>query len=146
MKNEPVLRRAAPRDAAAIRILLEKSDLPVLGVDEHIDDFLVLTSGDELIGSVGLEAYGATALLRSLAVAQEWRGKGYGTRLFRGIIEAARHGGMKELVLLTMTAADFCAKHGFEVVSRDEIDGPIVESVEFRHCCPVSATCMRRRS
>src|SRR5512136_1798796 len=67
----------APRegDVNGIKALLAAVDLPATDVREHIGDFLVARTGERIVGCGGLELYGDTALLRSLAVLPEQRGR-----------------------------------------------------------------------
>src|ERR1035438_153396 len=75
------LRAALPADRDAIESLLGKAGLPVREVDTHLENFLVATRQNQLLGCAGMELYGTTALLRSLAVEPEYRGIGLGRRL-----------------------------------------------------------------
>ena len=44
--------------------------------------------------------------------------------------------------LLTMTAADFFQKIGYEVNQRDKVPESIKKTEEFKNVCPVSAACL----
>jgi len=139
----PGIRPAREDDLAAMESLLSRLSLPVAGVAEHRDRFLVLEEGGRIEGTVGLEVYGPRALLRSLGVSSDLRGRGYGKRLCRAALGLAAELKVREVVLLTETAAPFFRSHGFEEISRDQVDASVRSSVEFRSCCPASATCMR---
>ncbi len=139
------MRAARPEDLDGIARLLGSLDLPVEGVQAHLDRFLVLEIEGRIAGSVGLEVYGRRALLRSLAVAPARQGRGLGRRLCREILAQAAALGVEEVVLLTNTAEPFFAREGFERVSRDEVDEAVKASEEFRSSCPQSAACMRLR-
>ena len=97
---------------------------------------------DCIIGVVGVEMYQESGLLRSLAVHPAYREKGVGSRLTRKIESFARHNGIKTLYLLTMTAADFFSKIGYEVTKRDKIPESIAKTEEFNNICPISAVCL----
>ena len=135
---------AHPGDLNGVLTLLDESGLPRDGVAEHFGDFLVAHAADRVLGVVGLEHYGACALLRSLAVAPTHRGRGLGAALTRAIVDRARASGVESLVLLTTTAAGFFSRLGFRPIARDEADAPVRGSVEFTTVCDESATCMRR--
>jgi N-acetylglutamate synthase-like GNAT family acetyltransferase len=62
------VRFAQPEDIGAVQDLLEQSGLPTAGVEEWLSHFLVADSEGEVVGVAGLELYGASALLRSVAV------------------------------------------------------------------------------
>jgi amino-acid N-acetyltransferase len=61
------------------------------------------------------------------------------------MVEAARSLGVRELYLLTMTAAPFFVKHGFEKVERAKAPASLQGTTEFASLCPVSSVCMRKR-
>ena len=139
------IRIAEKNDLPAIQTLLESWQLPIEGIDKHLNHFFVLEEGKKILGSIGLEIYGNKALLRSLAVAPEVRGKGYGHRLCQAVLDMAVSIELEEIVLLTETARDFFERHGFRVIKRESVDQRIRNSVEFRTGCPASAVCMRLR-
>jgi amino-acid N-acetyltransferase len=89
-------------DATAVRALLVAAGLPVTDLSAaHLDDFWGCHDGMNLIGVVGLEGYGTVALLRSLAVAHAWQGRGLGSALLAHAERAARQRGIQALYLLT---------------------------------------------
>ncbi len=129
--NETVLRPAAPADLPKILELLRQAGLVVAGVPEHLHAFVVAEDGGKIVGSAGLEAYGDTALLRSVAVAPEHRGRGVGRRLVESALTEARHRRLREVVLLTETAAPFFRRLGFQEVERAALDPRFAASAEF---------------
>ncbi|MGY5865130.1 MAG: GNAT family N-acetyltransferase [Candidatus Thorarchaeota archaeon] len=96
-----------------------------------------------LIGSVGLELYEESALLRSLAVHPDFQGNGLGSRLVNSIIEVAKGRGINRLFLLTDTAEDFFKKKGFKTVSRDQVPDDMKQSIEFTTLCTSSPSMMK---
>jgi amino-acid N-acetyltransferase len=150
MKNSHVIENAKSSDYTYIVDLLRLTNLPPDGIETHLDDFLIIrhpdksTRGESLIGSVGLEIYGKSALLRSLAVLPEFQGHGLGTRLVSEIIENARVKGITRLFLLTDTAADYFKKREFIFVTRDEVPEDMKQSVEFKTLCTSSPSMMCR--
>jgi len=141
---EPVtVEEARTDDASAIEGILATVGLPGLGVREHNGNFLVARAGGRVFGCVGLELYGGTALLRSLAVLPELRGQGLGARLAGEILERARSLGASEVVLLTTTVQAMAAAMGFEAVPRESVPPAVRGSWEFRADCCGAATCMR---
>jgi N-acetylglutamate synthase-like GNAT family acetyltransferase len=87
--------------------------------------------------------YGATALLRSLAVLAEQRERGLGAGLAGEILDRARRLGASEAVLLTTTVQAMAANMGFRVVSRESVPAAVQGSWEFKADCCGTATCMR---
>ena len=136
---------AQPGDLSAIKALLERCGLPQQDLNTaHLADFLVLREVDAPIGIVGLERYGGDGLLRSLAVKERYRGQGAGEALVAALESRARQIGVETLYLLTMTAGDFFASQGYEVISRDTAPAGVQRSAEFTSLCPVNAVCMRK--
>ena len=134
------IERTNPSELSSILSLLNDVDLPVEGVKDNISNFLTLKdNGDdsnfEPWGCAGLEIYGNSALLRSLAIAPEYQGKGLGTVLTEALIQDARERGIKTLFLLTETAEDFFRHFGFRVVEREIIPKDVKTSIEFTKLC-----------
>ena len=130
---------AVPSELSSILNLLNEADLPNEGVKDHLSNFLTLKgNGDSNLepwGCAGLEIYGDSALLRSMAISPEYQGKGLGTLLTEAIIEDARKKGIGTLFLLTDTAEDFFRRFGFHTVEREIIPGNVKTSVEFTKLC-----------
>jgi amino-acid N-acetyltransferase len=93
-------------------------------------------------GVVGVELYGDVALLRSLAVAEDVRGKGCGKRLVQEAQQYAARNGVKRLYLLTTTAELFFQSLGYAKVDRDRVPQAIRATAEFSTLCSASATVM----
>ena len=89
-----------------------------------------------------MEKRGRYGLLRSTAVAPEWRGKQVAKRLVEQIIADAESQGVNALYLLTTTAERYFPNFGFEVTARDVVPQDIKATEEFREACPASATVM----
>jgi N-acetylglutamate synthase-like GNAT family acetyltransferase len=138
----PKIRAATQADLSAIEQLLVASDLPTTGVKESLAGFLVAESGKEIVGVVGLEHCGRYGLLRSTAVAPEWRGKHIAKQLVEQVIARAEAQGIHALYLLTTTAERYFPSFGFTVTPRDTVPDPIKATEEFREACPASATVM----
>jgi amino-acid N-acetyltransferase len=134
-------------DKEKVLALLNGVELPIEDLtEEKMKNFFVARdSDDRIIGVVGVELYQEWGLLRSLVVHPAFRGTGLGIRLTHKIESFARHNGIKTLYLLTMTAADFFQKTGYEVTQRDRVPESIRQTQEFKHMCPVSAVCLCKR-
>ena len=142
--NAPRLRAAAPTDLSAVEGLLTASGLPLDGVAEALDTFVVADAGSVLVGVAGLEICCDNALLRSVAVHPEWRSHGVGRALVTRVIADAEARGLRALYLLTTTAERYFPSFGFHTISRDAVPAEIRETAEFREACPASATVMCR--
>jgi amino-acid N-acetyltransferase len=136
------IRAARPTDLSAVHSLLTHADLPLDGVPSDLAHFLVAERAGEVVGAIGLEPYGAAALLRSAVVAPDERGTGVGERLVRSLLDEAKRHRMNEVVLLTTTAESWFPRFGFNKVSRDAVPDAVKQSVEFTSACPASATVM----
>ncbi|KRB87631.1 arsenic resistance N-acetyltransferase ArsN2 [Noviherbaspirillum sp. Root189] len=140
-----VLRLATTDDLAAVLALLKDSGLPYQDIDiTRPIEFLVATTGQAMLGAIGLERFQDNGLLRSLVVRPESRSTGLGTQLANAMENNARKANVKVLYLLTTTAADFFARRGYEVIARSEAPLTLQSTAEFSALCPSQAMCMRR--
>jgi len=140
----PQVRAATADDLAAIERLLTASGLPVGGVREALPDFVVATSGDDVVGVAGLEVCCDNALLRSVAVADPWRSHGVGRALVTRVIADAEARGIPALYLLTTSAEHYFPKFGFQPVAREQVPDDIKGTWEFTTACCASAVVMCR--
>ena len=141
---EPRVRPAAPSDLPAVERLLTASGLPLDGVREALPTFIVAEVGADIVGVAGLEVCCDNALLRSVAVSQDWRSHGLGRALVTRIISDAEARGIHALYLLTTTAERYFPSFGFREISRDAVPADVRDTAEFRDACPASATVMCR--
>ena len=139
------LRTATPADDALVRQLLQSAGLPADDVATGPQEYVLAYDGPRLVGTVGLEVVGADALVRSLAVVPELRGRGVASALHQRALELARGRGVRALYLLTTTAEDYAARKGFERIDRAEVPPGILALPQFRALCPATAVCMRLR-
>ena len=144
LDGSPHIRAADPADLAAIERLLTVSGLPLDGVRDALEGFVVAQSGDDLVGVAGLEVCCDNALLRSVAVMPEWRSHGLGRALVTRVISDAEARGIRALYLLTTTAERYFPSFGFKQVARDDVPADVRETAEFQSACPASATVMCR--
>lgn len=141
-----MIRQATAADLPAAEALLARAGLTTEGVGDWIDRFLVADENGFIAGVAGLELYGGSALLRSVAVADECRGTGIGHALVERALDAAAAAGAADVFLLTTTAERYFPRFGFTPVSRDDVSAPLLASAEFSGACPASATVMCRHS
>jgi len=137
------LRAATPDDLTAVRQLLSASGLPLDGVEENFDDFIVAEEKDGIAGVIGLERYGPAALLRSAAVSPESRNSGVGHRLVRELLDRASAQGVREIYLMTTTAEEYFPRFGFTRSTRAQVPEPVRASREFQGACPDTAVVMK---
>jgi amino-acid N-acetyltransferase len=138
------IRAADAADLPAVLALLGNAKLPTAGVADQPSQFIVAESEGRVVGVVGLEIYGDSALLRSAAVEEDWRGSGVGRVLVERALDMARARGLNDVFLLTTTAEHYFPRFGFACVSRDSVTKGVQSSIEFQEACPASATVMRK--
>lgn len=140
---EVIIERANRDDLDQVLALLKEAGLPTEGVKEHFENFLVAREEEKIVGCVGLEDYGPSALFRSLAIAPAYRNRGLGTQLTEAILKEARRRGIKKVFLLTETAEEYFPRFGFRAITWDEADPAVKQSVQFKTCCSEKDVCMR---
>lgn len=116
-----VIRPAEPRDlepleefiapfVSAGRILPRTTD-ELAGL---LPTSFVAEAGARIVGLAALEVYSRKlAELRSLAVAEDWQGRGIGTQLVHACLELARERRIFEVMTIT-SADDFFRRCGFD--------------------------------
>lgn len=120
--------------------LLQTCELPTDDVyKEKPLVFFGYREAGRLIAVVGVETGPQTALLRSLAVTPDARGRGLAQRLVAFVehLNAAR--GVPALYLLTTTAADFFRRLGYVDTARERAPDAIRASAQFSRLCPDDA-------
>lgn len=135
---------ASSDDLSDILELLTAVQLPHDGVAENVGAFLVARNREShLVGTVGLERHGHTALLRSAAVVPEYQKAGVGSSLTEHLLQRATHEEVEKIVLLTATASEFFARRfGFCETPRDIFDEQLAGSSEWNLPRCSSAVCM----
>lgn len=140
-----MIQAAHARDLPEIHRLLERLQLPVDGVDDHVRTMLVARDGARVVGTAALELYADGALLRSVAVDPAAQGRRLGHQLTEAALRLARSHGAGSVFLLTTTAERFFPRFGFEPIAREDVPASVQASVEFRSACPASAIVMRKQ-
>lgn len=129
--------------AGAVKALLLQCRLPIEDLTPaHLQNFLGYGGKSSPVAVVGVEIYGTIGLLRSLAVAEEARGSGVGTRLVNAIECFAKYRGVVDLYLLTSTAKRFFESLGYSEIARVDAPAAIAATKEFSSICPGTATFM----
>jgi len=134
---------ATSADLESVAALLGACRLPYddLG-PEQMPDFVLARAGHRIVATGGLERYGAVALLRSLAVAPDFRGGRLGERIWSVLRAAAIDRGVTRLFLLTTTAEPLFQRWGFHRVAREDIPEAVRTTKEFVALCPSTAVAM----
>ena len=140
--TEPLMIRGRPPRSTAVA-LLQAQGLPVSDItDEHLEHFFFIGSAGSPTGLVGLEIYGADALLRSLVVGDNARSKGLGSELVEHAEQYAASKSVRSIYLLTTTAEAFFKRLGYERIDRSQAPPSIERTREFASLCPASSAFM----
>lgn len=142
--NPTLLEITSENDSTFFTQLLEANKLPASDLHPGVKKFLLL-SGSEVIGTGGLEIFSNIGLVRSVSVADAYKGKGYGREISRMLESAAKQLNVQELFLLTDTAKDFFAKLDYQVIERNAVPQSIRETQQFSSICPSSAIIMMKK-
>lgn len=141
-ESQTSIRRASSEDLDSIAAVLSASHLSTVELETFVDTFLVAQLQDRIVGTAGLECYGGSGLVRSVAVLPDYQGLGLGKKLVVEVERLAIQLGLNQLLLLTETASAFFAQQGFKEVERNTVSGEIRKSRQFIGACPASATVM----
>lgn len=144
MSSSQTLRAARPEDFGGVTALLAAVDLPFDDISPTLDGFWVAVDAEAILGTIGLERYGHSALLRSVATSPQARGTGIGAALVQRAIDSAKAAGITDLYLLTTTAADWAPRFGFAPVARDAVVEAVRRSPQFMGGTCSSAAAMHR--
>jgi amino-acid N-acetyltransferase len=140
MRAEP----ARAHDLRGALDLLGRAELTEQDVAERWGHYFVVREDDgRVVGVAGLEVHGEDGLLRSVAVDADYRGQGLATSLVEAALERAKILDLRAVYLLTTTARDYFARHGFVDCARETAPAAVRESWEFRAGCPSTAAFMR---
>jgi amino-acid N-acetyltransferase len=138
------LKHAKKEDLPLITDILIKESLPASDVVLDIIQIYLFYDKNQLVGITGLENFSKYGLLRSVAVVEEYKGKGFGKTMCNLTMEKAKELGVEELYLLTTTAEKFFESIGFSTIEKDLAPGFIQSTTEFKALCPASAAFMRK--
>ena len=139
------LRKARTSDALAMQRLIngfaDKGAMlhrSLSELYENIRDFFVIEDAGQVIGCAGLHvSWMDLAELKSLAVAEQAQGRGFGKRLIQACVEEAEDIGLSRVFALTYVPALF-TKAGFQ-----EVDKAMLPRKVWTECvyCPKFPDC-----
>ncbi len=110
--------------------MLRTVDLPV-PADGGAVRMLKAYVGGELVGCVGYERYGESAVLHSLVVIREAKGEGVGRTLVESLIARLRDVGVSRIFLATTDTAQYFGYLGFSTVPKSSVDPAALASQEL---------------
>ncbi len=135
---------ASGGDLDAIQRLLVGSLLPSRDVGGPRQRFIVASENGRLIGCAGLQVAGQDGLVRSMAVHWTRRNAGLGSRLHERLLFEAVLAGVRTLYVVTSSAEDFFAGHGFRKIAAQAVPAELQASEEFTAFVPGGSTVMSR--
>jgi amino-acid N-acetyltransferase len=128
---------------ALVVAMLASAGLPAEDLCEgQLEHFFYAGADGSPTGLIGLEIYGADALLRSLVVKVRERGQGLGVALVRHAEAYAASQGVRSIYLLTMTAEHFFHRLDYARLDRAAAPLSIQRTSEFANLCPASSAFM----
>jgi amino-acid N-acetyltransferase len=139
------IRRGEASDLPSVLELLTAAGLPTADLTSADGlQLWILTAGHSPQGVIALQRFGGDGLLRSLALARDYRHRGLGRELVARLERDASADGIAQLVLLTEAAEAFFSRLGYDTIDRCLVSHQLKQSSEFRSLCPASAVCMRK--
>lgn len=133
-----------PGDFATVFDLLNEAGLDDSDLKQPGIRLFQMVESGRVTAVGGLEIRAGQALLRSVAVKKEFRGRGLGKKLVAQIEKAAGQSGIQALYLLTTTASGFFQSLGYSPIHRDDFAAPLKQTAQFAGLCPASAICMKK--
>ncbi|MFT5502401.1 MAG: amino-acid N-acetyltransferase [Gammaproteobacteria bacterium] len=143
MEALPQVESLSLEDIVELQAILKACHLSSEDVEVPINSFIGIRDGGQVIAVGGLEMASPDALLRSVAVAPEYRGQGLANLIVGALIKIAVRSHITSQYLLTETAPWFFEKLGFELVIRNDVPESIRSCRQFTGLCPDSADCLR---
>lgn len=135
---------ASGGDLDAIKQLLGGSLLPSRDVGGAHQRFIAASERGRIIGCAGLQVAGQNGLVRSMAVHWTRRNAGLGSRLHERLLFEAVLSDVRTLYVVTSTAEDFFAGHGFRNIAPEAVPPELQASEEFTAFVPGGSKVMSR--
>ena len=139
----PQLRGATGPDLPAIAQLLHDGGQQAGAARERVARTVVAQADRSVIGTAAWDAAGDAAMLRSVAVAADARGKGIGLLVTAAALRTIAHEGVREVYAVTTDAEGFFSTCGFRAVSREELPPGVANHRQITRECPATAAVMR---
>ncbi len=123
------IRAAKSTDVKGIRILIDTYapqrrllSKETVTLYESVQEFTVAVEDGQVIGCGALHVlWEDLAEVRTVAVAEKYRGQGIGHRILEAVIQRAREIGVKRIFCLTFET-EFFGRHGFEEIHGTPVD------------------------
>jgi HAD superfamily hydrolase (TIGR01450 family) len=129
-------RPARAADVAAVAKLLSGSGLSAEGVEARVERTIVSEDDDgAVVATATTSILGRSALIRSVAVREDRRGRGVGLLTAAAAVRTAVASGAAVAALLTQTAAAFFERLGFVPVDRSDLPAEVVADPQAAEEC-----------
>ena len=130
------IRPARTSDIKGIRLLIDSYapqgrllSKETVTLYESVQEFTVAVEGDQVVGCGALHVlWEDLAEVRTVAVAENLRGKGVGHQILDSIIARAQAIGVKRIFCLTFETK-FFGRHGFEVIEGTPVEPEIYKEL-----------------
>jgi N-acetylglutamate synthase-like GNAT family acetyltransferase len=136
---------AIPPDLPDFVAALEAEDLPTDDLADSGRAFFRFIREGNTVGFGGFELNGEHALLRSIVVLPQARGRGMGRLATEILLRRAAELGVTNAYLLTTSSAAFFETSGFLRIPREEAPAEILATRQASSLCPSTAVLMMRR-
>ncbi len=123
---------------------LQAASLPIDDLTESGRSFFQLSDHGRKVSFGGLEIYGQHALLRSVVVIPEHRGRGYGAAVTNLVLGQAMGYGVRTVYLLTASATSFFQHLGFAQIDRGAAPAAILQTRQAASLCSASAALLAK--
>lgn len=127
-----------------LALALAAAKLPVDDLTNSGREFYRFAVDGRTVGYGGLECFGDVALLRSVVVLPEFRGRRLGAELVDLLLQEAGKQNVRTVYLLTETATAFFEHQGFSKADRASAPTAIMQTRQAASLCPASATLLMR--
>lgn len=126
------IEQAADDDRAAMAAMLAACGLSSFGISTPGTTYWVCRAGSRVIGMCGIEAGERCALLRSVCVLEDQRGKGIAQRLVRSaLLEAARLG-LRDVYLFSKDTGGYFERLGWREVPVAQVIARLPQAPQVR--------------
>jgi N-acetylglutamate synthase-like GNAT family acetyltransferase len=132
----------APTDPGLI-VALEGAALPTDDLAQSPGHFFRFETNGIAVGYGGFERFGADALLRSIVVLPDARGRGAGRAITQALLAELHGEDVAQAYLLTTTAEAFFSHLGFAIISREVAPATILATPQASRICSSAALLSR---
>ena len=128
------VRKAKESDLLKVQRLLAKAGVREEGIEDHLEHFLVVVDDrDEMIGTIGMEKYGAYALFRSFVIAANAWTVERSLHFLSIALQYAKEQKIEAIYLCAQGSNRLFQQLGFREINSDDVPPNIKESAHFKN-------------